>query len=205
MKHAIERVDLAGRDLTHWMKELLTESGHTFTSTGELEIVRDIKEKKCYVALDYDEEMALYETDDSKNTQYELPDGQVITFGSQQFRCPEALFKPDMLGKDFSGVHETAYRSVQNCDVDLRRELLNNITMSGGTTMFPGIADRLTKEVSALAPQSVKVRVIAPNERKFSVWIGGSVLSTLATFQTMWVTRAEYDEVGASIVHRKCF
>jgi len=71
--------------------------------------------------------------------------------------------------------------------------------------MFPGISDRMTKEVSALAPSSVKVKVIAPNERKYSVWIGGSVLSTLATFQTMWVTRQEYEECGPQVVHRKCF
>jgi len=71
--------------------------------------------------------------------------------------------------------------------------------------MFPGISDRMTKEVSAMAPVSVKVKVIAPNERKYSVWIGGSVLSTLATFQTMWVTRQEYEECGPQVVHRKCF
>jgi len=71
--------------------------------------------------------------------------------------------------------------------------------------MFPGISERLTKDISAMAPSSVKVKVIAPNERKYSVWIGGSVLSTLATFQTMWVTRQEYEECGPSVVHRKCF
>jgi actin-related protein len=71
--------------------------------------------------------------------------------------------------------------------------------------MFPGINDRLSKDVAGLAPSTVKVKVVAPNERKFSVWIGGSVLSTLATFQNMWITRQEYDETGPTIVHRKCF
>ena len=81
----------------------------------------------------------------------------------------------------------------------------NNIVMSGGTTMFPGLPERLSKEVTALAPTSMKIKVIAPPERKFSVWIGGSILSSLSTFQAMWITRAEYDESGATIVHRKCF
>ena len=206
LKHAIKKIDLAGRDLTHWMKDILTESGFNFSGSEEFEIARDIKEKKCYVALDFDEEMAAFDSDPaSKNTEYELPDGQVMSVGSQQIRCPEALFQPSFLGKDFGGVHQTAYECVQKCNIDLRRELLNNITLSGGTTMFPGINDRLAKEVSNLAPASVKVKVIAPNERKYSVWIGGSILSTLATFQTMWVTRGEYNESGASIVHRKCF
>lgn len=205
LKHAINRMDLAGRDLTHWMKDILCEAGANFSSTGELEIVKDIKEKKCYVALDYEEELKAFEESKAKDTQYELPDGEILSFGSQQIRCPEALFQPSFLGMDVKGAHETAYDSIQKCDVDLRRELFGSVTLSGGSTMFPGINERLAKEISALAPTSVKVKVVAPSERKFSVWIGGSVLSTLASFQPMWVTRQEYDEAGASIVHRKCF
>lgn len=91
------------------------------------------------------------------------------------------------------------------CDVDVRKDLYNNIVLSGGTTMFDGIAERLSKEVSALAPSSMKIKVVAPPERRYSVWIGGSILSSLSTFQTMWITKAEYDESGPSIVHRKCF
>jgi len=71
--------------------------------------------------------------------------------------------------------------------------------------MFPGIPERLSKEVTALAPSTMKIKVVAPPERKFSVWIGGSILSSLSTFQAMWITRTEYDESGPSIVHRKCF
>lgn len=77
--------------------------------------------------------------------------------------------------------------------------------MSGGTTMFPGIPERLSKELTNLAPSTMKIKVVAPPERKFSVWIGGSILSSLSTFQAMWITRSEYDESGPTIVHRKCF
>jgi len=204
LQHAISRMDLAGRDLTNWLKDILTESGITLSSTAELEIVKEIKEKKCYVALDYESELKEFESGDSKTTEFEMPDGQIVKIGSQQIKCPEALFKPGFLGKDFGGVHQTAFSCVQKCDVDLRRSLLGNIILSGGTTMFPGLADRLSKEISSLTPSSVKVKVVAPNERKFSVWIGGSVLSTLATFQTMWITRQEFDENGSVIIHRKC-
>jgi actin-related protein len=51
----------------------------------------------------------------------------------------------------------------------------------------------------------MKIKVVAPPERKYSVWYGGSILSALSTFQTMWITKAEYEDVGPSIVHRKCF
>ena len=77
--------------------------------------------------------------------------------------------------------------------------------LSGGTTMYAGIADRLSKELTALAPASMKVKIIAPPERKYSVWIGGSILSSLSTFQQMWISKQEYDESVPSIVHRKCF
>lgn len=205
LKHAITRVNLAGRDLTQHMMDILQEANIKFSSTGELDITRDIKETKCYVALDFEEEMKAFAESNEKDVTYELPDGQVVTFGNAQIRCPEVMFQPGILGKDFLGVHHTSHSVVQKCDIDVRRDLYENIILSGGSTMFPGISDRLTKEVSALIPGSVKVKVIAPNERKYSVWIGGSVLSTLATFQTMWVTRQEYEECGASVVHRKCF
>ena len=143
--------------------------------------------------------------DTTLNKDFELPDGQVVTVGSQRFRCPEALFKPMMMGKEMPGFHEITYQSILKCDVDVRKELYSNIVMSGGTTMFPGIAERLSKEVTALAPSTMKIKITAPQERKFLVWIGGSILSSLSTFQTMWITKAEYQETGSSIVHRKCF
>src|SRR4051812_16190710 len=84
-------------------------------------------------------------------------------------------------------------------------EYAANKQQSGGTTMYPGISDRMQKEITALAPSSMKVKIIAPPERKYSVWIGGSILASLSTFQQMWISKQEYDESGPSIVHRKCF
>merc|ERR1711962_1547003 len=81
----------------------------------------------------------------------------------------------------------------------------NNTVMSGGTTMYPGIADRMQKEITVLAPSTIKIKIIAPPERKYSVWIGGSILASLSTFQQMWISKQEYDECGPAIVHRKCF
>ncbi len=77
--------------------------------------------------------------------------------------------------------------------------------LSGGTTMFPGIGDRMQKELVALAPSTMKIQIIAPPERKYEVWTGGSILASLPTFQQTWISKEEYDEFGASIVHRKCF
>eukprot|EP00971_Amphidinium_carterae_P015198 300091-Amphidinium_carterae.2 len=89
------------------------------------------------------------------------------------------------------------------CDVDIRKDLYANVVLSGGTTMFPGIGERMTKELTALAPSTMQINVVAPPERKYSVWIGGSVLSCLSRFQHFWISKGEYDESGPIIVHRK--
>eukprot|EP01083_Nonionella_stella_P140653 431769_1 len=201
---AVRRLDVGGRDLTTYLNRILNERGYSFT---EREIVRDIKESGlCYVTEDgdTDRELYSYEMNNEKERTYELPDGQAIVIGTERCRCPEILFKPNWWGLEAEGVHKLVHNSIMKCKVDMRKELCSNIVLEGGSTLFEGFGERLKNEIVSLVPQSFDVQVIAPPERKYSAWIGASIVASLSTFDEKWITKAEYDEFGPSIVHRKC-
>lgn len=209
---AVRRIDMAGRDLTQWMMTLLSdETGRPFTTSSDREVARGIKERLAYCALDFDAEMDIACGDDAaaaarQQQSYALPDGTSLELGRSLFCCAEAMFDPTIAERDLPGIHTMVHSSINECGIDIRRTLYQNILLAGGNTMFKGLDTRLAKEVRALANPKVRdeVKVVAPNERKFSVWMGAAVLASLASFNNEWITREEYDEHGAGIVHQRC-
>mmetsp|Transcript_1917 Transcript_1917/g.2717 ORF Transcript_1917/g.2717 Transcript_1917/m.2717 type:complete len:383 (-) Transcript_1917:333-1481(-) len=202
--HAINRLDLAGRDVTYYLQGLLRRAGYNFTTSAELEIVQQIKEDQCYVAFKPQEEER---KEQSKQQDYALPDGQIIQLGSERYRAPELLFHPELMGHEAvggnGGVQGCLVRSVLQSDMELRRALFSQIVLAGGTTTFRGFGDRLLNEVRLAAPPRTKIRISAPPERRLSTWIGGSILASLASFKTMCVTQDEWRENGPRIMHAK--
>ncbi|XP_041968772.1 alpha-centractin [Aricia agestis] len=201
MPHSIMRVDVAGRDVTRYLRLLLRKEGVNLRTSAELEIVKNIKERACYLSPNPLKE----ETLDSERAQFTLPDGTQLEIGPARFRAPEVLFRPDLIGEECEGLHEVLMFAIQKSDMDLRKVLYQNIVLSGGSTLFRGFGDRLLAEIRRLAPKDMKIRISAPQERLYSTWIGGSILASLDTFRKMWVSKREYDEEGHRAVHRKTF
>ncbi|KAF9174830.1 Actin-2 [Entomortierella chlamydospora] len=189
--HAIQRVDIAGRDVTEHLQLLLRKAGYHFHTTAEKEVVRIIKEKTCYLPL----YPAKEEKDaGEKKEDFMLPDGNMIKLGTERFRAPEILFNPEIIGQEYPGIHQVVVDSISRSDMDLRKSLYTNIVLSGGSTLCKGFGDRLLQEVKKLALKDIKIKISAPPERKYSTWIGGSILASLSTFKKMWVSAEEYQE-----------
>ncbi|XP_043075301.1 uncharacterized protein si:ch211-241j12.3 isoform X1 [Puntigrus tetrazona] len=200
LPHAVQRLDLAGSHVTLQLQKLLLEQGVCLQTSAELEIVREMKERCCCVALDFAGELK-----SASELPYTLPDGRLVSLASERFRAPEILFRPELIGRDHYGMHESLFRSVLQSDIDLRRSFLGNILLSGGNTLLPGLPARLQQEMSALCPAGPSVRVSSPSDRDFSVWRGGAALAHTAELGGAWISADEYEEFGPQIVFRKCF
>jgi centractin len=206
--HAVQKSTVAGRDVTEHLVRLMRRGGCIFHSVNQREIVRQIKESECYVAVDREEEERKANargSDIVPPKDYRLPDGEVLQLGSERFRAPEILFRPELKGSEYPGAQNLLLNAINASDLDLRKSLFGDVVLSGGSTMFTGFGDRLLAEVKKIAPKDVKIRISAPPDRHMSTWIGGSILASLGSFKNMWVSKEEYKEKGKSILHSKAF
>jgi len=202
---AVCKGEIGGGDVDEYLRDLMEiRLQMQFSGAEGRKTIRSIKEKLCYVALDFRKEMTRSNTDSTIETNYTLPSGQVVTVGNERFRCPEALFQPSLMYSSSPSLPTLLYTAVQNSAIDLRPPLLANIVLSGGNTMWRGLEQRLAREVAVLRGEGGQ-HISAIPARQYGAWIGGSVLTSLSTFQQLWVSRAEYDEYGPTVVHAKCF
>ncbi|MFW9937133.1 MAG: actin, cytoplasmic 2 [Candidatus Thorarchaeota archaeon] len=196
LDHAIRILDIGGRELTKYMEKILGEIGYSADSSIRRELVRALKEKACFVSLDYKEDLKRFEQYEKP---YSLPDGSTITLSRERFEVPELLFNPS-LELEVDPLPQAIMDCIENCDLDIRPDLLNNIFLSGGSSMFPNLKSRIYQELELeLARRKKKsqtIKIIAPRERVFSVWVGGSILALIPEFSKNWITRVQYYNKG---------
>jgi len=195
----INRLDLAGRELNTLLAKLLAQEGIPLTTTVDQHHVRLMKEQHCYCAVDPSKEWA-----DTVN--YTLPDGREVALTDERWKCPEALFNPSIVGLESLGIGGLVWESISRCDIDVRKTLLSNVVLSGGSTMFPGFSERLTRELKGYAPTAsqANIRVVSGKDQQNAVWTGGQVFATLRSMQEeQWMTYEDYDEYGANFIHDK--
>lgn len=208
LNHLTRRLDVAGRDVTRYLIDLLSRRGYAFNRSADFETVRQIKEKLCYVSYDLDLDTKLARETTTLVENYELPDGRIIKVGSERFEAPKCLFQPSLVDVEQPGVGEMLFNTVQAADVDVRTALYKAIVLSGGSSMYPGLPSRLEKELKQLwftkvlhndptRLEKFKVRIEDPPRRKHMVFIGGAVLANImADKDHMWLTKQEWQEMG---------
>ncbi|KAM6172778.1 actin-related protein T2 [Erethizon dorsatum] len=203
LPHAVAKLYVAGRDITEQLTRLLLAGGRTFPCLLDKALVDDIKEKLCYVASEPEKELCRRPEDVLR--EYKLPDGNIIYLGDQLFQAPEILFSPEQVGTQSPGLAKMVSGSITKCDADIQKTLFGELVLSGGTTLFQGLDDRLLRELEPLVPKGTPIKITAPPDRWFSTWIGASIVTSLSSFKQMWVTAADFKEFGTSVVQRRCF
>ena len=201
LPYAIIRSNVAGRLLTKYLNELLEKKGYNFSTMAEKEIIKDIKEKGCYISNDnYENELKNID-----NFLYELPDGNKIELKEERIKCPEVLFNPSIINNNDKNVSQNCYEAVEKCDNEIKKDIYKCIDLTGGSSMFPGLEERFYKEIKDLVDIDMKneIKIENLNGRKYGVWTGGAIL-TMSGFELKWITKAEYEEYGDLVVHKKC-
>ena len=205
LPHATHTLPTTGALLTDYLTESLSQSqGYSL----DRDTVHYVKENLTYVSPDYQRDVSVTSAVDEHR--YELPDGKIVYLDKELFSCPEVLFQPSLLysnsrypAPSSQGIHQLIISSINLCDINIRKHLYTNIVLSGGNSLFPGVRERLEKEISLLVPVATKLGLVAPVERKYLSWIGGANLASLSTFADMCITINEYDNAGPTIIHRR--
>ena len=205
MFHVLSRIPIGGRHINNYLKRLLMQTGIEVPKGKEDEVLKDIKEKLCYVPIDMEEEQHKYEHINEIEKTYQMPNGQEVHIGAQRFRCVEPLFEPRLIQIQSEGIPQTIFSTINKC-ADLKQDMFKNIVLTGGTSMFPGLKERIQNDINKLASASpTTVEVHAPDYRSNAAWVGGSVLASQSAFSLMWITKEEYQENGSGIIKLKCF
>ena len=173
-----------------------------FSTMSEKLLIQRMKEEMCYIAEDFETASAGFQD----QAEFRLPDGSGIRLSQNRIRCPQVLFEPGLHAPydEYRGVHSLVHKCLQDCEIDTHKDLLANVVPVGGSTLFRNFRPALKRALQPLLPPKLRAEVVDVEDLVTCAWHGGAVLSSLGTFESQWVTRADYDEHGPGIVHRTC-
>ena len=205
LKHSIERMDIAGRHITEYLVRLLQKKGYAFNSSADFDFVRELKEKYCFISNDIESDRKLERQTTFYNSYHLLPDETRIRISDEKFEAPEILFNPSLIGKEYDGIPYMMMKSINKCPIDCRVGLYSGIVLSGANTLFPGFASRVENEIKKLYKQTalklakekkikININVIDSPKRKYSVFIGASIIANHCNNEEnedYWITRDE--------------
>jgi actin-related protein 2 len=225
LKHNIERMDIAGRHITEYLVRLLQKKGYAFNSSADFDFVRELKEKYCFVSNDIENDRRLERETSFYNSYHLLPDETRIRISDEKFEAPEILFNPSLIGKEYDGIPYMMMKSINKCPIDCRKGLYSGIVLSGATTLFPGFASRIENEIKKLYKETalklakekrikININVIDSPKRKYSVFIGASIIANHYNSEgneDYWITRDEWlecedtgDYTKENLIKNKC-
>ena len=194
-----KKMYLAGRDMTEQMAGYIKK----ISLKGDNDLPTQIKESTCYVAYDYDQEMAKYKSSKEHEKDFLMPDGVIIKVGIESFKVPELLFQPQLVGHEEPGIHSLPYYAItalSEIHSIMQADLYKNIVLVGGSSVLPGLKDRLNKDLIPLVDPKYNIKILSHHQPHSAAWLGGSIMSQLATFDQKWITRDQYDEEGAACI-----
>ena len=218
----IKHIPIAGRSITQFIQSILRDREPSIPPEQSLETARAIKERFCYISPDIAKEFGKYDTEPSKWVkQYQGTNSVTkqtfdVDVGYERFLGPEIFFHPEFANPDFqTPITEVIDNTIQNCPIDVRRRLYENVVLSGGSTMFKDFGRRLqrdikrsvdyrlkcTEELSGgrISPKPIEVQVVSHHMQRYAVWYGGSLLASTSEFYKFCHTKEEYQEYGPSI------
>lgn len=212
--HCLEPI--GGSDVDTLLLELLNETQPEVARTLSLSSSSFLKEQLNSISLDFQLEESRYRSSATKSNPVKLPDGTAIDCGLEALLAAESVMNPSEVAKVLSrnpsassrmssitGLSGLALESLFKVEAHLRKDFWSNIVLAGGNTLFKGLAHRLSNDLLSAAPPTAKVRIYSTQERQFLSWIGGGILTSISSFQSVWMTQAEYQEFGPSVVYRK--
>merc|ERR1712195_196024 len=208
LKHAVLQQELSGVDITDTLLKSLNTRKLPGLAKNDLLEVNIVKEKVCYVARDFEAERARFAADpEQMSRNYELPDATTISIGADRFEAPEILFQPQIAGHDdLLGLHELTCAAMGKVDTEeLRIGLFENVVLSGGSSVLPGIGERMQREITVRATDGATVQVVTDSQRKYSAWVGGSMLGSIPTIKDVLITKDDYEADKDGVISKRCF